>query len=515
VEDSTSTFSATVQNLHGSRVTVKFIPTDTSLISAATWMLTPDGNGRISFPLQAKKDANGGPVFSVLKFSDSLVFDVPPSISILSRNASTTEGYAATDTANLYWNGANTSGLNVTWTVSDSLLLPSANIVFPSTGDSRSFRMQPTAGKWGSVKVRFTVRDSLGGTGIDSLTLVVQPVNHAPSFSLRTRSAQATTWKGDPSIPLLSGISWDDATSGQSGRFELSWLKPADSAQFLSSLRIDSAGVLHLSASIDTVALLKFRVRAFDNGGTSRGGIDSSAWSDTVSLQLVDTVLDADGNSYRTRRMPDGKVWMRSNLYTKPRNGDTAYVCAGASLWDSTGGHLTADCQKRGALYNWGTAMGQALDCDTSTTCWQNIPSPAQGLCPTRWHLAERSEWSGLLVATASAPSSPGASVDSTSNLRSATSDWASNYSGWSEFPGTERYGSFLVPSDHPHHCSDRGAGSINGVNFWLPHRPATFSTPVPGGISFVVGMQDVSSDGMCGLADPGMCSLRCVLNQP
>src|ERR1035437_470396 len=232
---------------------------------------------------------------------DSLVFDVPPSISILSRNTSTSEGYPATDTANLYWNGTSTSGLNVTWTVSDSILLPSANIVFPSVGDSRSFRMQTAAGKWGSVTVRFTVRDSLGGTSSDSLILVVQPVNHAPSFSLRGRAIQATTWAGDLSIPFLSGISWDDATPGQSGRFELSWAKPSDSAQFLSSFRIDSLGVLHLSASVDTQVLLKFRMRARDNGGISRGGIDTSAWSDTVSLQLVDTVMDADGNAYRAR----------------------------------------------------------------------------------------------------------------------------------------------------------------------------------------------------------------------
>jgi uncharacterized protein (TIGR02145 family) len=506
--ESSQKVSFQVQVVSGSSLFAKAPSVDSSGTLSFAGNANASGLAQIQVRAVDNDSVDPGNRYSAWK-TTSISFNQPPTLTLPTHTASTWENQPiAVGAATVLDLETSANSLVLTWTVSDSTILPSDSILVPSSGGTRNIQMRPILHKWGSVLVTFSLADSQGASTSDTLRLTVNPINHAPTLTMKSPTLLATTWKGGQTFALASSM-WDDATPSQTGHYDLQLANATDSV-YISTLSVDSTGTLHVAAKLDTSASITFRIRAHDNGGKANGGTDTSAWSSLQTLQLVDTVLDLDGNSYRARRMPDGNVWMRSNLYTKPRNGDTAYVCAGGNLWDSTGGHLTPDCPKRGALYSWGTAMGRGLDCDTSSTCWQNIPSPAQGLCPAGWHVAEISEWSGLMAVT----TTPG-STDSTYNLRSATSDWGDHYTGWNSYPGAGLYGDFLVPADNPQICGDNTAGSTNGVNLWLPHRQASFTNPVPGGLTFTIQEKFQSHDGYCGGTNTVPGSIRCVLNPP
>jgi len=477
---------------------------------------TVDSTGTLSFPGNANASGvaqiqvraldndsvDPGNRYSAWK-TTSITFNQPPTLTLPAHTASTWENQpVAVGAATVLDLETSVNNLVLTWTVSDSTILPSDSILVPSSGGSRNIQMRPILHRWGQVLVTFTLADSDGGATSDTLLLTVNPINHAPVLTVKSPTLLATTWKGAQTFVLASAV-WDEATPSQSGHYDLQLANATDSV-YLSTLSVDSAGTLHVAARLDTAASIGFRIRAHDNGGTANGGIDTSAWSNVQTLQLVDTVLDLDGNSYRARRMPDGNVWMRSNLYTKPRNGDTAFSCAGA-LYDG-GSTLAANCPERGALYNWNESLNQSDTCDTSGTCITSVPHPAQGLCPTGWHVAESSEWSALFQATMV----PGSS-DSSYNLRGSDSAWgAFLYAPFSYLLGSGKFGNFLVATDY----AQDGSRAATGVNYWLPHLDPSFDATWAGKLVIGVSAETFRLDvGPAAPSIPG--SVRCVVNPP
>jgi uncharacterized protein (TIGR02145 family) len=348
--------------------------------SAGTLRFAGKANSSGTVQIQVRAHDNGDSAGTNVNVSGwisaSLIFDVPPTITLSNRSVSTWEGHAATDSATL-WGNAGVANLVVGWTVSDTTLLPHDNLVFPGSGDLRVFQMRPVAGKWGSTKIVFTVTDSLGATAKDTLTLTVNPVNHAPILTLKSPALLDTTWRGEQTFALAT-LSWDDAAT-QTGRVDLQLANPLDSS-YLSILRVDGAGMLHVSAKLDTSVSIAFRIRAHDSAGTANGGVDTSAWSNPLTLRLVDTVKDAQGNGYRARRMPDGKVWMRSNLRRTPMGVDS-------------GNCAQSDCLNYGVLYTWSQAMNLPLADDSLSVTMDRRPT---GLCPQGWVVPDTMDWSGL-----------------------------------------------------------------------------------------------------------------------
>ena len=271
----------------------------------------------------------------------------------------------------------------------------------------------------------FTATDSLGATAVDSLILTVNPINHAPVLTLKSPTLLATTWKGTQTFALAAAV-WDDATPSQTGHYDLQLANAMDSV-YLTSLNMDSTGTLHVSAKLDTSVGIGFRIRAHDNGGTANGGVDTSAWSSVQALQLVDTVLDAQGNSYRARRMPDGKVWMRSNMRDSTRNTpDTTFTCPGFG------------CESAGILYSTIQAFTYGAEYNTAL-----YNAPAQGVCPSGWHIAAHTEWTKLFIATM-----PTGSSDSTYGLRRDSAFSSFGVGGSHAYlTGGNLYGSFITPN--------------------------------------------------------------------
>jgi len=490
-----------VQVVSGSSLFAKIPSVDSNGTLSFAGNANASGLAQIQVRAVDNDSVDPGNRYSSWKTS-SISFNQPPTLTLPNHTASTWENQpVAAGAATVLDLETSVDNLVLTWTVSDSTILPADSILVPASGGTRNIQMRPILHKWGSVLVTFSLADSQGASTSDTLRLTVNPINHAPTLTMKSPTLLATTWKGAQTFALASAA-WDDANPSQTGHYDLQLANATDSV-YLSALSVDSAGTLHVSAKLDTSASIDFRIRAHDNGGTANGGTDTSAWSGLQTLQLVDTVLDLDGNSYRARRMPDGNVWMRSNLYTKPRNGDTAYSCAGAL--DNFGTILAANCPERGALYNWNESLNQSDTCDTSGACVNSVSHPAQGVCPTGWHIAEGSEWSGLFQATM-VPGSP----DSSYNLRGSDSAWGSFFQPPIAYLiGSGRYGNFLVATDQ----AQDGSRAATGVNYWLPHLDPSFTAPWAGKLVIGATGQVVRMD--VGPADPFYPgSVRCVLNQ-
>jgi uncharacterized protein (TIGR02145 family) len=150
----------------------------------------------------------------------------------------------------------------------------------------------------------------------------------------------------------------------------VNWKSPADTT--CATISVSSLGAIQVMPKVDTTITLNFTIRAQDSAGTANGGVDTSAWSSLQTLQLVDTILDADGNSYRAKVLGT-QTWMLSNLQ---RIAGTA-ACA----YDS--------CGKYGRLYTWDQAMNM-----TSFA----TPYSHQGICPEGWHIPTSDEWGTLVI---------------------------------------------------------------------------------------------------------------------
>lgn len=202
-------------------------------------------------------------------------------------------------------------------------------------------------------------------------------VNHSPEIALGVRSATIKSYLGTAKIPnALRVTNWGLGDGVQTGSWEI---RTEDSAAMglFSNVLVDAQGTLSGDIVKDTSLVVRLRARIRDDGGQANGGSDLSAWSDWLELRIVDTVLDQDGNVYRARRMPDGKVWMRSNLRT-------------LSMSSSTEKCSPTGCEKGGTFYLWADVFSGT---DATTYGYQ-------GNCPSGWRLASNDDLIKLVDAT-------------------------------------------------------------------------------------------------------------------
>ena len=293
-------------------------------------------------------------------------FNVAPMLALSVKSVSGWEGEPiALGTAVVKDQETSPGHLTVKFWADDSVLVPADSIKVSGLDTLRTLTVKTRFGHWGETMLHVRVTDSSGGMVQDSLKLSIAAINHAPMLSLKQTSVRATTWKGMQAF-LLANVTWDDASATQGGRVDLRLANEADTA-LVKVLHVDSLGTLHVTAKVDTTAVLTFLIRAHDEGGTARGGVDTSAWMG-VTLQLVDTLEDGDGHSIRAGTMPDGKVWMKSDLP---------------------------------GTYDWSQALRLPGSCDSSSDDVCSITTAQRGICPAGWRLPDTSEWLGLVNAAA------------------------------------------------------------------------------------------------------------------
>lgn len=275
-------------------------------------------------------------------------------------------------------------------------------------------------------------------------------VNHPPEIALGTRSATIQSYLGTVRIPnALRVTDWGLGDGVQTGLWEI---RTEDSAAMglFSNVLVDAQGTLSGDVVKDTSLVVRFRARIRDDGGRANGGSDLSAWSDWLELRIVDTVLDRDGNVYRARRMPDGKVWMRSNLRTTPRS-DSNVAC------------FNTDCEGNGAFYSWSDVFS---DSGADTYGYQ-------GNCPLGWRLASNDDLIKLVDATKTDDNDPAKPLRAGSGWsepcpgdtsRSCPLESGDAYGGFFR-PNGERWLSLVVASGPEPGGSPGGGGIQRGFS--------------------------------------------------
>ncbi|MGL4597621.1 MAG: fibrobacter succinogenes major paralogous domain-containing protein [Bacteroidia bacterium] len=148
--------------------------------------------------------------------------------------------------------------------------------------------------------------------------------------------------------------------------------------------------------------------------------------STTVTTNTANTVVDVDGNIYKTVEI-GGRVWMVENLRTTKYNDGTPITTnLDDKIWTSTttGAYAlysnnAANNATYGKLYNW-------------------FAVNTGKLAPKGWHVPSRSEWTAL-VESLGGSSVAGGKLKSTSSLWTAPNVGATNSSGFNALPGGYR----------------------------------------------------------------------------
>lgn len=281
------------------------------------------------------------------------------------------------------------------WKITDNHKMDTVKInglrVLPQTVGTETVYSYSLKLDTGSNKARVVARDSTGNFKQDSVSMIRLHSSDPPKVVRRT----GTT---DRSIEYRSTDSFTVA-------WNVSDKEKLDSVVIAGTTVKDSAGNGIFSRKVAI------------GPGPNRIGIQ--AWGkysgkfsvDTVEITTVAT--DVDLNKYNILLMPDGRVWMTSNLRV------TGGSCG---IWG---------CDLSGRLYTWSKALGLDAAYDAKAFGYSST-SAVRGLCPSGWHVAQAKEWSALYAATLVK-----GATDSALALRIDT--------GWSGTQGRNLWGNFLV----------------------------------------------------------------------
>lgn len=373
--------------------------------------------------------------------------------------------------------------VNLSYGVDTTVTLPDSAVVVAQSDAGAKFWWSIGGTSWTEFAGRMTwrtngalqIRAAVAGKDTNTITLPTRQfyhVNHAPTVAIVKNSVVVKSYLGSLALSgAVKVLDWGLGDGVQSGTWEVQFQDPS-SSQFLTKASTDAQGNIGGLITKDTSVTLKFRMRVKDDGGTAHGGADSSAWTDWMNLQIVDTVQDVDHNAYRAIRMPDGKVWMRSNLRTMPEtqfDPDTSCPSKGGC----EAGRLYSQIQ----AFTYSAAMNNTL-----------FNAPARGICPSGWHISAKSEWTSLFKATI-----PPGETDSLFALRKdSTWHWSGKQTSGGMRAGSGVFGDFVLPN---------GFFAMYGDELWLwlpkqaveyPSGPGTYGLQFQGASNERAGIRCV-----------------------
>ncbi len=162
--------------------------------------------------------------------------------------------------------------LSVNPSASDATSAQGGSITINPDG---SFTYDPPADFNGGDSFSYTVEDGFGGSVSETVSITVDPVNDAPSF---TAGADQTVDE-DAGAQSVSGWATDISAgpsneSGQSLAFNVS---VDNNALFSTQPAIDASGTLAYTPAPDANGSATVTVSLSDDGGTANGGSDTSA----------------------------------------------------------------------------------------------------------------------------------------------------------------------------------------------------------------------------------------------
>ena len=166
-------------------------------------------------------DGSGGSASDTFVLTVTAVNDVPTISDVTDK---TTNEDTPTPALSVTVGDVETPAASLTLTAasSNTLLVPTANIVLGGSGASRTVTITPALNQLGTATITLTVGDGTGGTAADSFVLTVTAVNDLPTISDTTDK----TTNEDTATPALAVTIGDAETPAASLTFSASSSNP-------------------------------------------------------------------------------------------------------------------------------------------------------------------------------------------------------------------------------------------------------------------------------------------------
>ena len=187
----------------------------------------------------------------------------------------------------------------------------------------------PTLNYNGTTVIYYTIDDDNGTTSnIASITIVVSPVNDAPSF---TKGANQTVCSN---VGVQTISNWATALSvgpsNESSQVISFSVTNNNNSLFATQPSVDAAGSLVFEPALAASGVATVSVKAKDNGGVANGGIDSSAVQTfTITINSTPTIASVSSNE----RCGTGTVSLQAsasagsvNWYTASTGGSSIHT---------------------------------------------------------------------------------------------------------------------------------------------------------------------------------------------
>jgi len=191
----------------------------------------------------------------------------------------------------------------------------------------------------------------------------------------------------------------------------------------------DATATNYSSTAEEDDGSCKYNTTTTDTASNNTGGTTDTA--NTGSTGTPETVIDADGNTYKTVKI-GSQTWMAENLKTtKFSDGASIENITDTASWRtaSSAGYAwykndVSNKHKYGALYNYFTVVD------------------SKNVCPIGWHVPSESEWDQLhKYLTANGH------TNGEGDALKTTTGWAYNSSDNKDGNGSDNYGFSAVPA--------------------------------------------------------------------
>lgn len=261
------------------------------------------------------------------------------------------------------------------------------------------------------------------GDDVNSVSAADEPVSEVSSSSSEKMSSSESRVKSSSSSARNNSSSSEKAKSSSS-----SLVKSSSSSSVVLSSSAKSSSSSAKSSSSNEKSSSSVR------NGSSSSLVVSEGWSWDVPKELrlnpkkkYDSITDSrDGKVYKTIKI--GKqVWMAENL-------NYADSVATPSLKGQSWCYKNKpqNCDVMGRLYAWEAAV-DSVKCGWGESC--TFSAKVRGICPSGWHLPNKSEWNALFSAVGG-QSTAGRALKS--------------LSGWDKSGnGTDAYGFSALPASY------------------------------------------------------------------
>ena len=245
---------------------------------------------------------------------------LPPTITVPSGDYTTGEDTTTVITFTVDDADTPLASLLLAATVSDTTLVPPANLAFGDAGNpsgiTRTLTITPAADLNGLSTITVTVSDGVSGAS-DVFTLTVTPVNDPPTFTVGLD--QLVNENAGPQTVSGWATNISAGPLDESGQVLTFTLTNDNNGLFSAQPAMDATGNLSFTVQADVTGTAVVTVTLQDSGGTANGGVDISipqAFTITVNAApianagpdqtvFVDEPVTLDGTSSSD---PDGNL---------------------------------------------------------------------------------------------------------------------------------------------------------------------------------------------------------------